>query len=212
MYAAQIRRPFRKLSKHIAAHIEKELAGLPVDFHSSYRFVRTGNNLCHAITLSFIAAAIKSIPGVAYIGFDVRLNRGSGVKIQPDVVGFNSDLKPLVLADFESPNSSDARVVPKDFVTYNRWTGTKEKSIDAPPYFIITCLPDAAVDDWEHRYMNKGNLNFEHSAHRKVISANPLRYWSNFWATRLGDEMHSNISFLNIGGRVVSELKFVSAG
>ena len=61
-----------------------------------------------------MAKLLWQAPGVHGVGIDVRINLGSGIKLQPDLVAYNAGYEELALIDYESPNSSDARVPWKD--------------------------------------------------------------------------------------------------
>ena len=61
-----------------------------------------------------LAAIIRSLPGVAHVGIDVRLNAlQKKIKFQPDLVAYgDSKLQnPVLIVDYESPNSSDFRII-----------------------------------------------------------------------------------------------------
>lgn len=88
-----------------------EIAALPEDFFSTFRYTTTGNNLTHPVTLGAIVHVARRLPGVVHLGIDVRFNLGDGTKFQPDVVGFDEELGPCLIVDYESPNSSDAFTV-----------------------------------------------------------------------------------------------------
>lgn len=188
----------RRIAKFISARLKRSLQKLPREFHSTFTFTRTGNNYCHPITLSLIGDAVRQIDGVNFIGYDVRLNKGSGNKFQPDIVGFDTGFTPIVCVDFESPNSSDARVVDKDVCAYARWAAAHDEGKTVPPYVIVTSLPNFASDDWECRWTGIGEWNEGHKGSVAKIMANPFVYWSEVWTTQLNDHRNQNIAFLNI--------------
>lgn len=177
-------------------------------FYDTFNFVRRGNNLCHSITVGLIASVVSNWRGVALVGIDVRFNRGTNRKFQPDVVGFDQDLQPIICVDFESPNSSDGRIPMKDVCAYVAWLDPSGKSV---PYIVVTSLPNRRVSkqDWELRWTSRGQCNWDHRQNWAKLSASPLSYWSRVWAKTLRKyrvPAHSSIGFINIDGRIVSPL------
>ncbi|WP_141400521.1 hypothetical protein [Magnetospirillum sp. 15-1] len=173
---------------------------MPKGFYDSFDFTRTGNNLCHSVTLGALASVVSSIKGVAYVGIDVRLNR-DGLKFQPDIVGFGEDGDHAVYVDFESPNSSDARVPWKDVDAYLSWSGPKLET----PYIVVTSLPDRETSTWELRWTADGYYNADHKERRSEIRANPFRYWSEAWRTAMAGWDLSTVAIININGKKVAQ-------
>jgi hypothetical protein len=86
------------------------------------------------------------------------------VKFQPDILIRGHQEEILAAIDFESPNSSDARVPHKDVTAYLRWVTTSAQSFE---YLIITSLPDRPTSTWELRYASTGKWN-EHHVRAKI--------------------------------------------
>jgi hypothetical protein len=187
----------------VQKHLSVGISGLPPGFYDTFEYTRTGNNYCHAITLSLIGEAIRSVAGVEYVGFDVRFNRGKGIKFQPDVVGFGRDLKPIIYADFESPNSSDARLIEKDIEAFQQFTAVDRNSKKPVPYLIVTSLPNFTSEDWECHWTSPGYWNHGHAEKLEVLLANPFEYWTTHWQSRLMPTQLERIAFLNISGKTV---------
>lgn len=193
-------------SQHLQTAIDA--AKLPDGFYDTFDFVKTGNNLCHPITLSIISNAVARIDGVVHVGIDVRLNLGGGVKFQPDVVGFREDRGHVLYVDFESPNSCDTRIKDKDILPYLNWVS---KHHDAANYVVVTSLPDRLSSTWQLRFFSgqgASGRNSEHRQFRDAIRANPLRYWSNVWRHDLARRDLSQVVFLNIDGKSVRQVDF----
>lgn len=198
----------KRIGRFISAKLKVSLRNLPKEFHSTFKYTRTGNNYCHPITLSLIGDAVRQMGDVVHVGYDVRLNKGSGNKFQPDVVGFDAHITPIVCVDFESPNSSDARVMEKDVAAYARWAAAVQgKGETVPPYIIVTSLPNFTSDDWECRWTGAGKWNEGHKDYVTDIVANPFAYWNRIWAKQLADYRDQNIAFLNISD---SKVMYVS--
>jgi hypothetical protein len=163
---------------------------------SSFEYTRTGNNLCHPRALGLIAKATWSLADVAVVEIDVRLNRGGGIKFQPDIVARNARNEIILAVDFESPNSSDARVPIKDVSAYLAWVDAGEPC----DYLIITSLPDGPTSDWEIRYTARGHYNEGHDGAR--IRKNPFRYWYGHYKRHLDPRWRKHpIHFANFNGR-----------
>lgn len=189
-----------RIADEIAQRLEPMIAELPEGFFGTFAFTQTGNNLTHPVTLGLLSRLLWQIDGIATVGIDMRLNLGSGVKFQPDLVGMDADLRPVVAVDYESPNSSDARIPTKDVDPYLAW---HRQSAIAIPYIIITTLPDGPASDWELRYTAPGYYNADFCGRRGEICQSPLRFWQAFYMQELAKRQVMNVAMLNIGGRSV---------
>lgn len=163
-------------------------------FYNSFAYTTTGQNLCHPRTLGLLVRICWSLPDVAAVDVDVHYNLGSGVKFQPDVVAVGQGGVPLLIIDFESPNSSDDRVPSKDVDAYLQWS--KKKNI-TPRYFILTSLPRVVPSEpprtrtssgpkrtflkrppsWELRYYSPGWTNESHVDCKEDILNSPFKHW-----------------------------------
>src|SRR5258708_1579134 len=113
---------FDNLIARFAMALERALARLPANFCSGFEYTSTGKNLTHPIIVAEIAKIVADENDVAHVGVDVRLNwqgNEQGLqpedksRFQPDVVGFDKDFHGLIFVDYESPNSSDERIIDK---------------------------------------------------------------------------------------------------
>lgn len=154
--------------------INLEIASLPESFFGTFQYTRTGNNLCHPLTLGVIARVVADLPAVSHVGIDIRLNQGSGIKFQPDVVGFDKDIHPVLAVDYESPNSSDARIPVKDWLSFANWRKVSGQVI---PYFVITTLPDFSSPEWQLRWTASDQYNHAFRGQRTEIQSNPFKFW-----------------------------------
>jgi hypothetical protein len=192
--------------------LEYAIRDLPEGFFDTFDFVRGRTNLCHPITVGLIARILAELPGIGYLGFDVRLNDGNRHKFQPDLVGYRDangvrENQPIIFVDFESPNSSDARVPRYHLLQYLQWV----RHLDPrPPYVIVTCLPDATTPKWRLLYKS-GRRHSWHKANVEKIRANPFRYWTSVWRDdlRKGEVNVQGIFFFNIDGRRVISFNLV---
>jgi hypothetical protein len=162
------------------------------------------------------------LPGVAAVDVDVRLNDCRNVKFQPDTMALDNDGHCLLAVDFESPNSSDARIPEKDVEPYLRWSNQQPSRV---PYLIITSLPKHvppprprlgvgrslrrgfSKKQWELRYTSPGGCNEAHLQHKDEIESNPCAYWYRFYREKLEDltKEYDNLSrspifFANLDG------------
>jgi len=196
----RLAREFVNSLRNTVAHSE--------DLWGGFRYTTTGNNLCHPRTLGFMARAAWTMPDVAFVEIDLRLNNGRGVKFQPDLAMRHRDGRLSLLVDFESPNSSDARIPTKDVSAYLAWCRVDPS--DTPEYLVVTSLPDRPTDGWELRYASPGYYNEGHRA--EDVCRNPRTYWYSHYARVLQKE-HSGwnsfpITFANFDGRGLQLVNF----
>lgn len=184
----------------LAAGLEKEIAGLPDDFFTTFAYTSKGRNLTHPIVLGALTRALQTEYSQGRLGIDVRFNSGAGVKFQPDVVLFDDDLSPSLVVDYESPNSSDARIPPKDWNPYQRWA---EASGTPAPYVVITTLPNGPAPKWELRWTSDGRYNSEFRGQREQIRVNPFEFWYRHYGEVGVPENAGAIHMLNIDGHRV---------
>ena len=62
------------MKRQILTTLNREIASLPTGFFSTFQYTRTGNNLTHPVTVGAIARVVGQLPGVAFVGIDVRFN------------------------------------------------------------------------------------------------------------------------------------------
>ncbi len=182
-----------------ALNRELGMASLPVGFFSTFRYTTTGNNLCHPLTLGVIARLVGALPVVAHVGIDVRLNDRGGVKFQPDVVGYDNDLHPVVVVDYESPNSSDARIPVKDWLPFSKWRATSGRDT---PYLVVTTLPEGSGQNWELRWTASGQYNHDFQGRRAEIRKSPFEFWYKYYRSVRSRYDLRGISMININDGV----------
>lgn len=194
------------LADSLAARLTVALCDLPDGFLSSFAFTKTGNNLTHPIVWGLLARAVWEMPGVFYVGIDVRLNLGQRVKFQPDLVAFGSTPADsrhfdnhVLYVDYESPNSSDARIPKKDIDAYRAWSRGRGRDV---PYLIVTTLPNRECPAWELPWPTKEMRSDNLSTHRAKIRANPFLYWYAHYEQAFTDRDLSNVALINIDGTV----------
>lgn len=188
--------------EQLASLLEKAIREFPREFYGSFKYTKTGRNLTHPITLGLLSKILWQDTSIVQIGIDFRLNL-NGTKFQPDVVVLDyrdSTFEPSLFIDYESPNSSDARIKKKDVDAYIEWI--KHKKSDTP-YFIITTLPNRANNEWELRYTSPGGCNQEFGGHLKseclsILHKNPFRFWYSYYSRDLKDTNLPDIHFVNI--------------
>jgi len=171
-------------------------------YFDSFDYTTTGSNFCHPRMLGLIAKAAWMLPKAGAVDIDVKLNAGGGIKFQPDIFVRDDSETPILAVDFESPNSSDARIPWKDVEPYLKWV---EKSQSEVPYIIFTCLPKNARS-WELRWTNVNGWNADHRDARDQIIGAPFTYWYEFYRKNAGPMLnqHGNLAgkvlFVNFDG------------
>ena len=187
----------------IARSLRPAIRSVPDGFYDSFAFTSTGNNLTHPITLGLLTRILWKLPHVAAVGVDVRLNLGAGTKFQPDLVAFDRERQPLLAVDYESPNSSDARVPWKDVDAYAAWSRACASRV---PYVIVTTLPDVSAPRWELRYTHGDRWNAAFFGRREQVCENPYRFWYRYYAQEFRGRDLSCIALVNIFGRRVERV------
>ena len=127
----------RSLLPKLLAELRTGIKAFPDGFYDSFEYTKTGKNLTHPWTIGLLSKILWNLGGVTEVGIDVRINRPDGAKFQPDLVAYRKG-DPVLLVDYESPNSSDARVPGKDVEPYLTWVAGEEGRAE---YLIITTLP-----------------------------------------------------------------------
>jgi len=147
---------------------------MPSALFDTFRFTRTGNNYAHPrVWGTAVKAAWDIVPTGGFVEVDTRLNDNRGHKFQPDLLLRDAKGTVLLAVDIESPNSSDARLLPKDVDAYVEWS----RHNDDFPYLVVTMLPRRARsrDEWEFRWP-KG-YNWEHRDRAAEVCKDPFAYW-----------------------------------
>ncbi len=124
----------------LLAELRTGINAFPEGFYNSFKYTTTGNNLTHPWTIGLLSKILWRLDGITEVGIDVRINSRDGAKFQPDLVAYR-ERKPVLLVDYESPNSSDARVPEKDVEPYLTWVAGAAGPAE---YIIITTLPARA--------------------------------------------------------------------
>jgi len=194
-----------KISDKLSKLLQERIIDVPEGFYDTFKYTKTGNNLTHPITWGILAESLLGIPGIKRVGLDVRLNLGNKFKFQPDLIGYNSNFESVVFVDYESPNSSDARIPIKDVDSYRKWS---RKSKKTAPYIIITTLPDHIAPDWELRYASKNKYNEAFFGMKKRIQKNPCHFWYSHYLKEIGKRKikDGSIAMINISGKKVTRL------
>src|SRR5262249_4001079 len=129
----------------------------PPELYATWDYVSGENRVCHQRTTALLAHAAWMLPmapaveqeNCFVIGYEPhpeKPGRQKAVKWHPDMVLRDGDGKILLLVDFESPNSSDFRVIERDIqLWYLNWIAY---GFDVTEYLIITSLPDAPAPSW----------------------------------------------------------------
>ncbi len=166
-----------KLVTELVSKLKERIEMLPEGFYDTFAYTRTGQDLTHPVTIGLLAGVVTQLPGVAIATIDHHLNDCHGAKFQPDILAVSGELKPVLAIDYESPNSSDARVPRKDWGAYACWRATGATF----PYCVITTLPDAACPHWELRYASSPGCNHGFAPFRARICENPFTFWYDYY-------------------------------
>lgn len=185
--------------KDVELQLEKEIQKVPMGFYDTFGFTQTGNDLTHSVTLGYLSRVLWRNPEVIKVGIDVHL-QGKDYKMRPDLIAYDNMDRPLILLDYESPNSSDARIPAKDVKAF-------EATKLVCPYVIITTLPGAYAPDWELRYTAKDYYNENHKGKLEEIRKNPKEYWYAEYKREI-PKFPPNIHFLNINAKKIESIRW----
>jgi hypothetical protein len=188
------------MAHQFSERLTAKLTDLPSQFYSSFLYTTTGRNLTHPLTLGAICHVVEMLPDVMHVGVDVRFNEGTNLKFQPDIVGFDDQFNPVLALDYESPNSSDARIPVKDWAPYEKWAASSIRSV---PYFVITTLPDIESPDWELRWTATKQYNQNFKGQKEKVRENPFRFWYQHYRTVQSEYDLGRIFMLNIDRGIV---------
>jgi hypothetical protein len=203
---------FDKLIARFATALERALVRLPSDFCSGFEYTSRGKNLTHSIIVAELARIVAAEINVAHVGVDVRLSwqgpeknlqQGKRCKFQPDVVGFDKDFKEIIYVDYESPNSSDERIIEKDIRPYLRW---REITHSTAPYLLITTLPAIASRTWNVRYTSYPGYGAAAKGMTEKVRENPLQFWLSVWKDAPEMKKLQGAAILNINCQSVSQV------
>ncbi len=187
-----------QLVNELFRRLQTRIELLPKGFYDTFAYTHRGQGLTHPVTLGLLAAVVTELPGVAIATIDHHPNDCHGAKFQPDILAVSRQLGPVLAIDYESPNSSDARVPRKDWAAYARWRTTGATF----PYCVITTLPDAARPQWELRYTSSRGCNHGFAPFRSKIRENPFAFWYDYYKAEKKSAGHdlTGITMLNISG------------
>jgi len=174
----------------------------PEDFYDSFNYTTTGKNLTHPWTIGLLSNTFWGFNQFTQVGIDVRFNLDHKAKFQPDLVGYTK-YEPVLFVDYESPNSSDARIPEKDVKPYLAWMAATKKRGE---YIIITTLPDRCCPHWQVRYTSESGCNHGFGNKRKEIQKNPFEFWYRYYRRQLCGSDLGALSFININGRTVEHI------
>jgi len=199
---SDIRSP-RGIVDTFVVQFQSELRNCPIvdaSFYDSFEHTRTGENYSHPRTIGLLVKACYSLPETVAVDVDVRFNAGGGIRFQPDVVALDKHGTHLLIVDFESPNSSDARIVGKDVEPYVDWIGTTNSQ--PPTYLIVTSLPKPVSSPppvgqqrsagrpqlrrkWKLRYTSQSGTNYCYRECKEEIESNPFSFWYDEYRKQL---------------------------
>lgn len=190
-----------KLCREIVEELQKQIASFPEGFYDTFEYTVTGKNETHPRTIGLLCMILWNIKTISAVYVDMRFNEEGGKKFQPDLTGVDNRGNPILCIDYESPNSSDARIPGKDVDSYRDWIATQKSKV---PYLIITTLPDKYAPDWQVRYTSKKRCNYGYGDKKQEIRGNPFSFWYSYYRHHLKNIDTSNIFFANINGKSIN--------
>jgi hypothetical protein len=168
------------------------------ELFTQYRYVNGPERCCHRLVQQLIRQAGREMEGVIPSANEKQL--GTSPRWRPDVVLRNSAGQLLGVVEYESLNSSDSRVVEKDFYGYESWADRLPKPV---PLLVITTLPDGQDSQYRLLYKQNDAYNIDHAANEATIRQNPFHYWYAFYRRWLEHRIVSKslpVRFANFSG------------
>ncbi len=190
-----------ELCRKIVEELQKQIESFPKGFYDTFKYTVTGQNETHPRTIGLLCKILWNIKNISAVYIDMRFNEDGKEKFQPDLTGFDGHKNPIIFIDYESPNSSDVRILEKDIDSYKSWVTAKKSQT---PYLIITTLPDKYTPEWEVRYTSKNGCNYPCRDKRREIRENPFRFWYSYYRKHMKGKDIRNIFFANINGKTVN--------
>lgn len=197
---------------------EIKYADFPDGFFNSWKYCNNtkNNQFCHPFMMGVLSKSLYKVDHIKYVGIDSRLqfsnnNSHEKGKWQPDLVGFSAvplgkQSYPKIIIDFESPNSSDMRVVARNLISYKNYCNISNSEV---PYIIIVCLPTQASLGWSIKYTKTGYNKLTGKDHKTLVRElkcnGPLNLWTGYWKNYLlgKENLLNGVTILNVGnGRV----------
>ena len=173
-------------------------------YFNSWKYVQSPNATCHS---RVIGAIVKSVlPSYSSVDIDVSLVHNKSVFMKPDLVFYDVNDKNEIklIVDYESPNSSDYRVISKDFEPFKKF---RIESGNQIPYVVITTLPsDENVQSWPIRT----TTNKSHLQNIDEIKKDPRKYWSkvyrDWWKNQSSNKKLNNFWLFNINSNTIESV------
>jgi hypothetical protein len=159
----------------------KDCALIKDEFYNSFDYTESPQNYTHPRTMGLLVKAGYSLPETEVVDIDCHLKTQKGKQFRPDLVIYDKYENPLLIIDFESPNSSDSRIPEKNVEPYILWN--KINSIKVP-YIIITSLPKQPKE-WKLPWTARGYYNEKYKRDKKKIVHAPHEYWYGFYNKKL---------------------------
>lgn len=169
-------------------------------FNSFYHTNKKPGN-CHEIVMDAIKKIISPV-----IYFEDEKICCENRNWRPDFIFFDG-MTISKIVDFESPNSSDDRVINKDFEQYKTFIQNCGLEI---PYIVITTLPDPEKDGlikWKLRREKEIQLYTDEN--KKKIKNNPKKFWNIFykdWLENAPPNIVRNIWWFNLRPTAIEEI------
>lgn len=186
----------------------------PPDLYATWNYVSGEDRVCHQRTTALLAHAAWMLPTAPAVEQENcyvigsrpdpdRPGKQKAIKWQPDMVLKSATGTPLLFVDFESPNSSDFRVIDRDVALwYVNWIASGHP---ASEYLIITSLPDAKAPTWRSRYGQADGFDLVKARE------NPFRYWYSIFRRRFkATWKRYPITFANFDGNTLKPVSLDS--
>jgi hypothetical protein len=175
------------------------------EHYSTQDYIYGDDRIVNSRTMGFIIRAAWTLPEVCVVDVEHTFK-----KWHPDITLRDAQNNILLVIDYESPNSSDYRVIDRDVWKYVEWGKSTGNWL---PYLIITTLPKQRSIKWELLYSredksnpDKSGWNWQFRERAAELKESPFGFWYSVYSDRWSKEWQF-IHFANFDGRKVSRVE-----
>lgn len=95
------------MKSQVIERLNNEIKSIPSDWFKTWNYVKSPNCYNHPRVIGLLSKILGEINSNGWVGHEF----GFGRRFNPDVIFFDQRNSPQIIIDYESPNSSDARIL-----------------------------------------------------------------------------------------------------
>jgi len=187
--------------------LEEAISNKPSNFYGSFDYTTAGNTRTHPFTIGILVNILWNVYDSCNVEVEPRLvfktKKGEcNLSFNPDIAVYDKNNKPILYIDYESPNSSDSRILTKDIEAFSEWNNSVSSQAE---YLVITTLPDRKSDNWKLLYTSSGGYNEWLYGWGKELKQNPKQFWYQIYTEQTNPDDLKGIHFFNISDNTVTK-------